>query len=82
MMPGCRLLTQHLLPLPQFSKPAKIESMKDSGTNPAVLFWKGLAYPWLWAGKKVGLVEQETIEDFYSPRWRPCPKPIKDADSE
>jgi hypothetical protein len=56
--------------------------MQETGTNPAVLFWKGLAYPWLWAGKKVKLVEQETIDDFCSPGWRPWSKTNKDAESK
>ena len=38
---------------------------KNAGQNPAVLFMKGLAYPWLWVGKQVHVVKQETIDDFY-----------------
>ena len=34
-----------------------------------MLFFKGLAYPWLWVGKQVHVVKQETIDDFYSPTW-------------
>ena len=46
-------------------------SSYEAGENPVVKLWKGLAYPWLWAGKQVKLVKQETIDDFYSPGWRP-----------
>ena len=28
-----------------------------------------LAYPWLWVGKQVHVVKQETIDEFYSPTW-------------
>jgi hypothetical protein len=35
------------------------------------MFFKALAYPWLWSGKQIRLVKQETIDDFYSPSWRP-----------
>ena len=42
---------------------------ENAGQNPAVLFFKGLAYPWLWVGKQVHVVKQETIDDFYSPTW-------------
>ena len=42
---------------------------ENAGQNPAVLFMKGLAYPWLWVGKQVHVVKQETIDDFYSPTW-------------
>ena len=43
--------------------------------------WKGLAYPWLWAGKQVKLVKQENIDSFYSPDWRPW-STSKDAESK
>ena len=97
MMPGCPLLTQRHLPLPRSSQPAKKETMsaaknetevavgagcQEAGANPAVQLMKGLAYPWLWAGKKVKLVKQETIDDFYSPGWRPGSKTSKEAESK
>ena len=45
------------------------------------MLWKGLAYPWLWAGKQVKLVKQENIDSFYSPDWRPW-STSKDAQSK
>ena len=45
------------------------EKCENAGQNPAVLFFKGLAYPWLWCGKQIHIVKQETIDNFYSPTW-------------